>query len=377
MEGRDCWSVILVTMGALRMYPETPNAADGNEKEPHPEQAHSGVSVVICTYNGAARLPQTLAHLAAQENTEAIAWEVLVVDNASTDDTAAVVRHCWPADAPAPLRIVNEPRLGTANARRRGLMEARYEIISFVDDDNWLAPNWLCVVNDIMSRDPHLGALGSISYPACEIEPPRWFERFRADYAVFTEEDLAAADGTPWGLFSAGMSIRKTAWLQLAGDGFDFSISGAVGSKLGRGEDSELTFALREAGWKLQIEPRLRFEHFIPAYRLNWAYLRRLKRESAISTVALDAYNLPADHGTGIKRRLRKTWMWHAMAAIRALLKDPRTLVLAPFCAMEGDPAVLVYEGWRGRLTGLLQQRGKYQAAMLKQRRWKVREPRA
>lgn len=346
-------------------------------RERHAGETPLGVSVVICTYNGATRLPRTLAHLAAQENPNAVAWEVLVVDNASTDDTAEVARRCWPADASAPLRIVHEPRLGTAYARRRGLMEARYETISFVDDDNWLAANWLSVMNEIMSRDPQLGALGSISYPACEIEPPHWFERFRADYAVFTEEDLAAAGGAHWGLFSAGMSIRRTAWLQLVRDGFDFSISGAVGSKLGRGEDSELTFALREAGWKLRIEPRLRFEHFIPAYRLNWAYLRRLKRESAISTVTLDAYNLPPDPGTGVKSRLRKTWGWHALAAAQALLKNPRTFLLAPFCAMEGDPAVLIYEGWRGRLTGLLRLRSKYQTAMLKQRRWKVRDPRA
>jgi glycosyltransferase involved in cell wall biosynthesis len=346
-------------------------------RETHADETPLGVSVVICTYNGAARLPETLAHLAAQENLGAIAWEVIVVDNASTDDTAEAARRCWPIGAPAPLRIVHEPRLGTAYARRRGLMEARFEIVSFVDDDNWLAADWLDVMTEAMSRDPALGALGSVSYPVCEIEPPRWFEGFRADYAVFTEQDLAAAGDAHWGLFSAGMSIRKTAWLQLLRDGFDFSISGAIGSKLGRGEDSELTFALREAGWKLRIEPRLRFEHFIPAYRLNWAYLRRLKRESAISTVTLDAYNLPADHGTGIKSRLRKNWGWHAMAAAKALLKDPRMLVLAPFRAMEGDPAVLVYEGWRGRLSGLIRLRGKYRAAMLKQRRWKVREPRA
>jgi len=360
------------------MYPETRNAAGRSEPESHFEKVSPGVSVVICTYNGAARLPQTLAHLAAQENTSAIAWEVLVVDNASTDDTAEIARRCWPADAPAPLGIVREPRLGTANARKRGLEEARYEIISFVDDDNWMAANWLGLSYEIMSRDPGLGALGSINHAACEIEPPRWFERFRANYTVFTEEDLTASGDATWGLYSAGMSIRRTAWLQLVRDGFDFGVPGAVGSMLGRGEDSELTFALREAGWKLLIDPRLRFEHFIPARRLNWAYLRKLSRDSAISTVTLDAYNLPADpDATKLKSRLRRTWEWHAMAAVKALLKDPRTLLLAPFCAMEGDPAVLVYEGWRGRLSGLLRLRGRYQAALLKQRRWKVRDRRA
>src|SRR6185437_5482655 len=82
------------------------NQAAASGREMPAGETPLGVSVVICTYNGAARLPRTLAHLAAQENTGAIAWEVLVVDNASTDDTAEVARRCWPAHAPAPLRIV-------------------------------------------------------------------------------------------------------------------------------------------------------------------------------------------------------------------------------------------------------------------------------
>lgn len=334
-----------------------------------------GVSVVICTYNGAARLPQALAHLAAQENTSATAWEVIVVDNASTDDSAEVARRCWPTDAPAPLRVVAEPQIGLSRARIKGFAEALYEIVSFIDDDNWVADDWVSRVSETMSNDPALGALNGLNYPVFEIEPPQWFERFQEIYAVFTEENLARLNGLPYGLFGAGLNVRKTAWLELKRANFEFDLSDVVGAKLSRGGDSELTFAIREAGWKLAFDPALRLQHFLPANRLNWAYLRRLSRESAISTVALDAYNLPA--GTGIKSRLRKTWAWHALAAAKALLKDPRTLVLAPLCAMEGDPAVLAYEGWRGRLSGLLRLRGGYREAMLRPHRWKVREPRA
>jgi glycosyltransferase involved in cell wall biosynthesis len=362
---------------ALRMDRAFGNQAVARGRATHAGETLLGVSAVICTYNGAARLPQTLAHLAAQENRGAVAWEVLVVDNASTDDTAEVARRCWPADAPAPLRVVNEPQIGLSSARARGFAEARYEIVSFVDDDNWVANNWINKVSEIMSADSRLGAFNGLSYPVCEIEPPAWFERFQKHYAVFTKEDLARQSGLPHGLFGAGLNVRKTAWLGLKHADFDSNLSDAIGTKLSRGGDSELSFAIREAGWKLDIDPYLRLQHFLPAYRLNWAYLRRLSRESASSTVTLDAYNLPADLGTGLGTRLRKTWMWHALGAAKALLKDPRTLLLAPFCAMEGDPAVLVYEGWRGRLAGLLCLRGKYDAAMIKQRRWKEREPRA
>jgi glycosyltransferase involved in cell wall biosynthesis len=350
--------------------------AEGS-RETHAGAAPLGVSVVICTYNGAARLPQTLAHLAAQKNTSAIAWELLVVNNASTDDTGEVARRCWPADAPAPLRVVQEPRIGLSSARIRGFAEARYEIVSFVDDDNWVANNWIGRGSEAMSADPGLGALNGVSHPVCEIVPPGLFERFHKHYAVFTKEDLAEQSGPPHGLFGAGLNIRRAAWLALRHADFEFNLSDAIGAKLSRGGDSELTFAIREAGWKLSIDPSLRLQHFLPAYRLNWDYLRKLGRDSAISTVTLDAYNLPTEYGTGLKTRLRKTWVWHVLGAIKALLKDPRTLVLAPFCAMEGDPAVLAYEGWRGGLTGLLRLRGKYDAAMIRQHRWKARQPRA
>src|SRR5687768_534263 len=116
-----------------------------------------GVSVVICTHNGAARLPAVLSHLAAQQ--AEVPWEVVVVDNASTDDTAQVATRHWQAQA-APLRVVSEPQLGLSNARRRGLDAAAYPIVAFVDDDNWLAPDWVATAARLMAQLPDVGALG-------------------------------------------------------------------------------------------------------------------------------------------------------------------------------------------------------------------------
>jgi glycosyltransferase involved in cell wall biosynthesis len=84
-----------------------------------------GVSLVVCTHEGATRLPAVLAHLAAQRVVAALPWEVVVVDNASTDGTAAVARAMWPTTAPAPLRVIAEPRPGVGHARLRGLDEER------------------------------------------------------------------------------------------------------------------------------------------------------------------------------------------------------------------------------------------------------------
>src|SRR6266568_2014628 len=94
-----------------------------------------GVSVVICCHNSAKRLAATLAQLVAQRVPSEIPWEVIVIDNASTDGTAQVAAACWPAVNCVPLRIISEPRLGLTYARQRGFREAKYEFISFVDDD--------------------------------------------------------------------------------------------------------------------------------------------------------------------------------------------------------------------------------------------------
>ena len=67
-----------------------------------------GLSVIICSHNGSQRLPRTLAHLAGQRGTDGLSWEVILVDNASRDETSRVARQCWPADSRVPLRIASE-----------------------------------------------------------------------------------------------------------------------------------------------------------------------------------------------------------------------------------------------------------------------------
>ena len=119
-----------------------------------------GLSVIVCCHNGASRLPITLEHLKLQES-PAAPWEVLIIDNASTDGTAELARCCW-QNGPAPLYVINESRVGVRYARERGFFEARYEFLGFVDDDNWVAHDWVRTAYEIISSDAGLGAVGSI-----------------------------------------------------------------------------------------------------------------------------------------------------------------------------------------------------------------------
>lgn len=279
--------------------------------------AKSGVTVAICAHNAAGRLSTTLNHLTRQIAT-GIEWEVLVVDNGSTDDTSTIARRCWPAGSLAPLRVVHEPQLGVANARQRAIREAHYEYVSFVDDDNWVSPNWVALVFETLKQNPTVAAVGSLGTAASDGPLPDWFEQFQENYAVGpcapSGGDMTWSRGS---FFTAGLALRREAALALFDAGFRFQLSGRKGGSLSSGEDSELCFALRLSGWHLWYEPRLRFVHFLPQRRLQWNYLRALWRGFGEADPVLDAYRYAPWAPLTVRAALGQTWWWRALHALR------------------------------------------------------------
>src|SRR5688500_504515 len=99
-------------------------------------------SVLICTYNRARLLEATLASLAAMRVPPDLHWDVIVVDNNSTDGTRAVIEshvHAFPVA----LRYVFEPRQGKSHALNSGAAASAAEVIAFTDDDVRIDPDWL------------------------------------------------------------------------------------------------------------------------------------------------------------------------------------------------------------------------------------------
>lgn len=320
----------------------------------------TGVSIIICCHNSAHRLPETLAHLAQQRRTEGITWEVLIVDNASTDGTAEVARELWPADAPAPLRVVDEPALGLSQARRRGLRDARYELLSFVDDDNWVCPDWVALTVEIMDAHPESGACGGMVTAVCEGAPPAWFSAVQGSYAVGSQApaagDVSEQPGYLWG---AGLTIRRAAWETLASGGFRPLLAGRTGRSLLSGEDSELCLALRLAGWRLWYDPRLALQHYIPAGRLEWRYLRRLHEGFGASGAVLNPYRAQLQ-GTAPTRQ--QSWGWQSLATLRRILLRPWKTLRACCQPLEGDLDVLEIDKQFGFLREVLRSRGAHAA---------------
>jgi len=312
-----------------------------------------GISIVICCHNGASRLPATLSHLCSQKRPQ-VPWEVLLVDNGSTDGTAEVARSCWENNT-VPLRVVHEPSLGVRFARERGLAEAIYPFVGFVDDDNWLANDWVGVAYEIISSDLNLGAVGSIRTPACEGFLPAWFENFHSPYAILTDADLETQGPFEY-LPTAGLCIRKGAWETLNQKGFHFKLTGRMGKKLTGGEDAELTMALRLSGWKLRVDHRLRLQHFLPNQRLQWTYLRRLLRNYGQSQVFLDAYT---EHSLslrpGIRSWLSDRWWYQLLKSLTGVARRPLVVLAAISSRGEGKREIVELEQQLGRIRGLFE----------------------
>ena len=312
-----------------------------------------GFSLVICSHNGVARLPAVLARLKVQALSGA-PWEVLLIDSVSTDASAKVAVSCW-EDVPVPLRVVRETKLGLEHARERGLGEARYDFVGFVDDDNWVASDWVKVADETLESDPSLGAVGSICEPIFEGPEPEWFGEFHSIYAIFTDFDLQRSQKPPEYLNGAGLCLRKRAWTQLIQGGFRSLISDRIGTRLLGGGDTELTTAIRLAGWKIRVEPRLRLQHFMPSWRLRWHYLRRLQRGYAKSQPLLDAYSSQnLSMRLGFKPRLGLLWWCQAARSLLQLVARPKAVFAAITSNSEYRIEVIEVERIIGRMIGLL-----------------------
>ncbi|WP_416670423.1 hormogonium polysaccharide biosynthesis glycosyltransferase HpsE [Egbenema bharatensis] len=236
-------------------------------------------TVAIPTYNGAKTLPLVLERLKAQVNTESIAWEVIVVDNNSSDQTAEVV-HCfqkhWLPDTP--LNYCLEPRQGSAYARQRAVKEARGNLVGFLDDDNLPAADWVAAACQFGAAHPEVGSYGGQILGQYEVEPPAGFDKVKKYLVIrkyanevkpFEPERLRLPPG-------AGLVVRRQAWLDCMPDRFTRAHRG--------GHDYEISLHLYRHGWKVWYNPAQKIDHLIPAWRMERNYLVRIARTYGLCT---------------------------------------------------------------------------------------------
>ena len=254
--------------------------------------AINGISVILCCYNSANRLPKTLLHLARQQFQENLNWELILVNNNSTDDTEKIAEAEWEKlGAPTVMSVIDQPIAGLSFAREKGISVSRYDLILFCDDDNWLRADYLQNAFDIFIKNPEIGALGGWSEAVFESEKPDWFDKFSGNFAVGKPIEEMGIINTPEGfLYGAGMIIHKDTFSLLKENGFSSILSDRKGELLSSGGDVELVYAMKILKVPIMFSDLLFFNHFMPAGRLEWDYLIKLRKSMYWSNFVLNIY---------------------------------------------------------------------------------------
>ncbi|MGB4595855.1 MAG: glycosyltransferase [Anaerolineaceae bacterium] len=312
------------------------------------------MTVLIAEYNAATRIQSTLEHLLSCSKVDSLDWELLIVDNNSSDETLSIAQTVWNSEVP--LRIVHESKQGVGFARYTGLLEARYEYVATVDDDNWVYPDWMKKVVDYMDATPRAAVIAGRGYPVYESNPPAWFERYQQNYGVGRQYDQNGLVQDPYRLFyGAGCVARKSAFLDLVENGFNTIMPARSKNGLLAGEESEHQILYRLRGWEIHYQDDICFQHFMPSSRLSWNYFKRLRQGFGASAVYLDLYReVYKSHLTGVRSK-RVVWRALARKSFLSLIKDPLAIIASGLPKYASNHRVATYlaklGGFKTRMT--------------------------
>lgn len=255
------------------------------------KELQKGVSIIICSYNGAKKLQPTLEHLTNQRVSENINWEVIFIDNNSTDNSLELVDNFWKKNGrQIPIKVINEPKSGKYYALTRGVNEARYTYFITCDDDNWLSEDYVERAYNILEQDPYIGAVGGQSianFESTNIEIPDWFIKDQERYAIGKQGEKSGVITSRKFIWGAGMVSHVSLYKR-----FYKNYPSLLINNKGHfiAEDTEYCLRLILRGYQLFYDESLIIKHFVPNERLTKEYNNHLNKNIKESYEILDFY---------------------------------------------------------------------------------------
>ncbi len=318
-----------------------------------------GISVVICCYNSANRLPETLAHLLKQQ-ASSFDWEVIVVDNASTDSTTALAQQILSTKLPTEkYKVVQEPEPGLSSARRKGYLTSRYKYLLFCDDDNWMKEDYLQLAFDTMEQNITIGILGGAGEAVFEKEKPFWFDTYKLNFAVGKQSNEVDTISKTETVYGAGFIVRRQIFEMLDAIQFKSLLSDRKGNELMSGGDTELCLVTKYLGYEVGCSSKLHFKHLMPEDRMKWDYLKKLYYGFGRSRLYTQAYkqieNCNMVPGSNLRYALWLDKYVHRLKEMKYFL--PQVLFKLN---QEGDDTVLRYLALIGELHELGRLKNEY-----------------
>jgi glycosyltransferase involved in cell wall biosynthesis len=229
------------------------------------------ISLIVCTYNRADILPRCLQAAKAQTLPTA-EYEIIVVDNASVDNTRAIVEQ-WPD-----IRYLYCPHRGLSQARNTGAHAARASIVTYIDDDAIAEPDLLEQVLNTFAAHADAGCVGGRIDVHLPTSLPGWYSKHFAGYYSEFNPGYAGVQrvGELWEYpFGANVSYRLEALERI---GYFNLNMGRVGKNTSGGEELDAEYRIAQAGYAIYYMPHARVEHIIMPDRLKWSHIANSAR---------------------------------------------------------------------------------------------------
>ena len=230
------------------------------------------ISLIVCTYNGSKFLEKSIPTFLNQ-TLESCLYEIIVIDNNSTDNTKNVV-NCLLSDAILQWRFLSEKKQGLHFARNKGILEAQGDIIVFGDQDIEACPDWLHSILNEFDANDKAGVVGGKILPKWKSEPPEWIYDYGTNkiHGVFAYLDLGEERKVINNcfIFGCNFAIRKNIAIQIGGSPPD-AFPGKLKYLSGRGE-SEMIESTMKLNYDIIYIPEALVLHHADSSRATLKY---------------------------------------------------------------------------------------------------------
>jgi len=227
------------------------------------------ISVVICTYNRDRSVERALASL-TQQTLAADQFEIIVVDNKSTDSTAQVVEAFINRHTQFSIRYFYEPSPGVSNARNAGIEKARAPFITYMDDDAYAESSFLENMLRFLAANPLADGVGGRVLPRYpENKEPGWMNSFLNGFVALTDYGNQARLYTGKMKYPVGCNMTYRKDVLLKAGGFHTQLTF-------RSEDKYIYFQLRKFTNQIYYLPDALVYHHMEEARLSFPYFKKL-----------------------------------------------------------------------------------------------------
>jgi glycosyltransferase involved in cell wall biosynthesis len=229
------------------------------------------LSVIVCTFNRSSYILKTLGYLNDQ-SAEPGDYEVLVIDNNSTDNTGTVCQNFISENSLSNFHYFLETRQGHTYARNRGITESKGTYISFLDDDAWVNRNYCKELITYFESNPGVMALGGKITPVYESVAPGWMSKYLwplvAGLDMGDKERAFKYSKYPIG---ANMAFKAEVFEDY---GYFNTELGRRGKELEGGDEKDMVYRLKKDRKKVVYVPAIHVRHIIPDARLRISYIK-------------------------------------------------------------------------------------------------------